>query len=265
MKKKFCILIPSFNAKEHEVFNTFSNIDKSYNILVVDDGSNIPFEDLFGNSLQEFRNLTIHRLNENVGIESALRLGTELIADDFEYIARLDIGDKSSPERFEKQVSYLDENPECVLVGAWARFINTSGVVQFISRLPEEDNEIRKKMFINNMFVHPVVMMRCDAIVKCGGYRRKYISCEDYDLFFRIMSFGKVKNLPEELIDYEVNFSSISSNKRNIQVMNRLRIIVANFSFFKYGFYPYYGLLRNTLMLLINRNTTTRIRTLIGR
>lgn len=265
MKKKFCILIPSFNSKEHEVINTFSKINENYNILVVDDGSDIPFEDSFGFLLNKFKNLRVHRLNKNVGIETALRLGTELVADEFEYIARLDIGDKSPSDRFEKQFRYLDNNPECVLVGAWARFVDTSGDVQFISKVPVNDNEIRKKMFINNMFIHPVVMMRCDALIKCGGYRKKYISCEDYDLFFRIMMHGKVKNLPEELIDYEINFSSISSKKRNTQVINRLKIILANFSFVKHGIYPYYGLLRNLLMLFISRDVTTKIRKFIGR
>ncbi|HGU2203596.1 TPA: glycosyl transferase family 2, partial [Escherichia coli] len=106
------------------------------------------------------------------------------------------------------------ENPDCVLVGTWGRFIDIDGKELFISKLPVEDANIRKKMHLNNMFIHPSVMMRSDSLIKVGGYQGIYKSCEDYDLFFRLMSIGKVHNLPEVLINYEVNFLSISSLKR---------------------------------------------------
>ena len=40
-----------------------------------------------------------------------------------EYIARVDVDDPSEPERFEKQVAYMDEHPEVSVCGVWQRSI----------------------------------------------------------------------------------------------------------------------------------------------
>lgn len=265
MKRKFCILIPTYNASLVEVEKTFLNIPLDTHILVVDDGSVISFRELAGDLLVKYKNLNIIRHEKNRGIEEALEYGFDKIHRQYHYIARIDIGDSSPGERYDKQVRFLDNNPDYVMVGAWANFVDAAGEIQFVSKLPVSDSEIRHKMFINNMFIHPVVMMRSEIVLKAGGYRKKFISCEDYDLFFRMMNYGKVKNLPEVLINYEINSFSISSKKRKLQVINRIRLIINNFKFYKFGFYPYYGLIRNLLMLVISRNATTKIRKILKR
>lgn len=108
---------------------------------------------------------------------------------------------------------------------------------------------LEKKMHLNNMFIHPSVMMRSDSLIKVGGYQGIYKSCEDYDLFFRLMSIGKVHNLPEVLINYEVNFLSISSLKRKTQIKNRLKLQLKYFKIIKFGFFPIYGIFRTLAIL----------------
>lgn len=262
---KFAILIPTFNDNLDSIKKTFSGIPLDANILVIDDGSKLPFQVLTSQLLSGFKNLKIKRLDVNKGIENALNIGSRILANEYQYIARLDIGDYGPSYRFEKQVEYLEKNPTCVLVGAWGRFIDVEGNELYISKLPVDDYDIRKKMYLNNMFIHPSVMMRSDSLIKVGGYQGIYNSCEDYDLFFRLMSVGQVHNLPEVLINYEVNFSSISSRKRKTQIVNRLKLQLKYFKIITFGIYPIYGIFRTMAILFLSRENTNYIRKLLKR
>lgn len=258
--KKYAILIPSYNSQLNDIIKTFADIPVNSDIFVIDDGSVIPFEEVIGASLNDFQNLKILRLDVNCGIEDALNKGLEYIIDNYEFVARLDIGDTCQPDRYLQQSKFLSENKDYSIIGCWASFYNEKGQYLFENKMPVSDEEIRKKMFINNMFVHPSVMMRCASIKKTGVYSKKYPACEDYDLFFRLLSVGKGMNMPQPWVHYEVNSQSISSTKRKKQVRNRLKIIFKYFKFYEYGIYPYYGLVRNLILLFMNRNISTILR-----
>lgn len=253
----YVIVIPTYNNNLEDIKKTFSCFDKLAHIFVIDDGSEIPFHEVIGHYLDSYKNLNILTFDENKGIEQALIAGIEATIDKFTYIARMDIGDISSKDRFLKQKEFLDKNNDYVIVGTWTEFQNESGQTEFIHKTPVDDKEIKKMMYKNNMFVHPSVMIRSSALKKSGNYSNRYKACEDYELFFRLLQVGKGHNLPEVLTIYEVNYNSISSKKRNLQITNRIRVIAKNFRFFTYGFYPYYGLIRSVIMLCITRKQST--------
>jgi hypothetical protein len=71
----------------------------------------------------------------------------------------------------------------------------------------------------------------------------------------------RIENYPEVLLDYVVSTESISSTKRKEQVMSRIKIIFDNFYF---GFYPIYGLIRNSFLLLLSRNVANKIKQIIS-
>ncbi|HCT9404912.1 TPA: glycosyltransferase [Raoultella ornithinolytica] len=254
---KYAILIPSYNSTVSEINSTFMQLPINVPIYVIDDGSEIPFEVQAKHVLTNFPLLNIIRFEKNKGIEHALNAGLDLIIENFTYVARIDIGDSCSPERFIEQIKFMEENKDYSIVGCWASFYNENKDFLFVKKMPLQDKNIRRYMYINNAFVHPSVMMRCSSVKAVGGYGYKYAACEDYDLFFRLMHVGKVKNFDKAWVNYEVSSKSISSLKRKIQVKNRIKIIVANFTFIENGIYPYYGLSRNIIMYFIGRNITT--------
>ncbi|WP_374170977.1 glycosyltransferase [Klebsiella variicola subsp. variicola] len=268
--KKCVILIPSYESSSEDLIKTIESLPLEHDIFFVDDGSQQSLEKTLMTIYSEDNkfykyNIKVLTLSSNQGIERALAAGIKSVANHYEYIARMDVGDVQKEGKIAKQIFFLDHNSDYVIVGTWADFINKKGDVLFTSQLPTDDISIRKKMFINNMFVHPSVVMRSSAVLRVGNYSDKFKACEDYDLFFRLLNIGKGYNLPISLLNYEVSPGSISSLKRNIQVINRIRIILDNFRFKKYGFYPYYGLLRNIIMLLVGRNITTYLRKILGR
>ncbi|GGF00334.1 glycosyltransferase [Pseudoalteromonas gelatinilytica] len=253
-----CYLIPYYNALD-ELHVSLRSLVESIDVVIVDDGSDIPLHTVLDVSLYNF-DITIITAPRNGGIERALNIGLEHAYGKYEYVARLDCGDLSLPNRIKKQLKFLSENSEYVLVGSWARFVDERYELLFINELPSENESIKKKMFLNNMFMHPSVLMRLSVVQEVDGYPENRKAAEDYALFFKLMKRGKVANLPEALIDYVVAEGSISSQKRTLQVLNRLKVIIDNKSL---NFFCVYGVIRTLIILAIPRKATTYLRKLI--
>ena len=129
------------------------------------------------------------------------------------YIARMDADDISLPERFQKQVTFLENNPEISMVGAQIDFINEKNEIigEKIGALEHE--EIVNKITSQIQLFHPVIMFRNHQNIK---YREKFIYCEDYDLYLNLITQGKkLANMNEKLLHYRILESSISRKGDN--------------------------------------------------
>ncbi len=136
--------------------------------------------------------------NLNIGLENATG----------KYIARMDADDISTPDRFQKQVNFLEKNPQTFLVGSQVQCIDESGDETKILRAPGENKTIRKKMLKNISLFHPVIMFRNIPEIH---YREKMLYCEDYDLYFRLMLGNyKFANIKRSLLKYRILDNSIS-------------------------------------------------------
>ena len=114
------------------------------------------------------------------------------------YVARMDADDISLPERFQKQVIFLENNPEISMVGAQIDFINEKNEIigEKIGALEHE--EIVNKITSQIQLFHPVIMFRKDQNIQ---YREKFIYCEDYDLYLNLITQGKkLANINEKLL-----------------------------------------------------------------
>lgn len=224
-------------------------------ILIVDDGSSEKPDQQEIETFYKNGNVFIKLLETNVGIENALNAGLSFIeSKDYKYIGRLDCGDLNLPNKYRKQLEYLEQNPETFLLGTWADMVDMEGNLLYTLEHPTADTEIKNRMYLNSMFVHPTVIFRKEILNLVGKYPTKYKAAEDYAYFFEISKKLKVENLPEALLLYKMDPNSISSTKRKSQVKNRIKIILHHFYF---GFYPLYGLVRNVLLLFMSRNLTT--------
>ena len=73
--------------------------------------------------------------------------------------------------------------------------------------------------------VHPVCMMRADAVRKIGAYREHYNNSEDLDLFLRLAEVGRIANLPELLLKYRRHPESVSHQKYENQWKLKKQIV----------------------------------------
>lgn len=193
-------------------------------ILICDDGST----DRTGEILQRHTDgdCRIHLVREGkIGLVNAI---TRLIATARgEFIARMDGDDVAHPERIEREVSWLDNHPETVLVGAQCQDIDPFGIELTYYDLPRTHEEIDEELLRGNggAIRQPSCMFRRQAYDAVGGYRREFECSEDTDLFLRLAEVGRVENLPDVLLRYRIHPKSINHARRHVQLAVKSEIV----------------------------------------
>jgi glycosyltransferase involved in cell wall biosynthesis len=226
----FCLLIPYYNNLPGLISSLKSIVYDSlaYALLIVDDGSRQPLlkEDIIP-YLPQPLSLTILRLGENQGITRALNTGLRWLEEKqyCRYIARLDCGDLCAPERFGRQVQYLDAHPKVALLGTWCIFKNFRTGESYRYITPTEYRDILKEMHFRNVFIHPTVMWRAGTTQEIGVYPEDFPHAEDYGFFYEIISRAEATVLPAELVICEINPQGISLHYRKEQLNSRIKVI----------------------------------------
>lgn len=136
-------------------------------------------------------------------------------------VARLDADDICGPERFSRQVAFLDEHPDHGLVGSQASAIDETGrrVPRLDAPVPCAHDDIIAALPRYSPFFHPAVIVRRDMVIAVGGYREAYRDAEDYDLWLRLAEVTRLANLPESLLRYRWHLGQTSS--RNMAAQGR--------------------------------------------
>ena len=172
-----------------------------FEFLIIDDGST-------DGTSGYLRGLTDPRIrvvrNEsNLGLTRSLKRGIELARGRF--IARLDADDIALPRRLERQVRFLEEQTGVAILGSGCVLMDETGKSIALQRQPESDLAIRWTSLLANPFVHSTVMLRRQVLLKHElNYDAAYETSQDYDLWTRLLRYGKGANLPEALIRYRV-------------------------------------------------------------
>lgn len=227
MNKLIC-LIPHYNNPQG-LARSLASIgrDEACDVLVVDDGSTRqPLDEAAARAAFVARG-EVHflRLPQNRGIEHALNAGLAWITEKgYEFVARLDCGDENLPDRFARQLAFLEEYPDVMLLGGAASMVDAEGVEQFVLRHPGHYRAIWWAMKRNSPFIHPTVMFRTEALKTTGFYPTDVPAAEDYALFWSFTKVFPVANLPDVLIRYELDPNGISLSRRKRQLQSRLKL-----------------------------------------
>ncbi|MDR0228183.1 MAG: glycosyltransferase [Flavobacteriaceae bacterium] len=257
--KNIILLIPHYNNLMglKESIKSINKECELVDILVIDDGSNSKLDE---ESLQSIYDGNLFVINNRVnrGIENVLNDGIAFsIEKNYKYIARLDCGDISLNDRFAKQYRFLEENDNVDIVGAHVSCVNEEGAFLYNLHMPLDNETIKKRMYLNAMLIHPTIFFRTSIVKEIGGYPIDYKSAEDYAFFFKMLRKYNFANIDEVLVQIEINPNGISSQNRDRQVKNRIKLIKENFYV---GFYPIYGLIRSLILLYIPQKIIGKIK-----
>jgi Glycosyl transferase family 2 len=196
------VLLPVYNCAEYVGAAIESLLAQSFDdfeLIIIDDGST----DSTPHLLKDVNDPRIRLFTQsNRGLAATLNTGFELARGT--YIARQDADDLSLPERFARQVAYLDAHPDCALVGTWAEIWVGDKRTERAHRHPSDNMNIQYGLLFNNPFVHSSVMLRKSALDQIGGYSTDPARqpSEDYELWSRIARSFEVANIPELLTIY---------------------------------------------------------------
>ncbi|MBI5759479.1 MAG: glycosyltransferase family 2 protein [Planctomycetales bacterium] len=117
-------------------------------------------------------------------------------------MARMDDDDVSLPERFARQVEFLQGHPEVDVLGTAAEYVDQSGRSLGIVRRPESHADLAREIYHNVPVLHPTVMMRREVLDELGGYHPGLRRAQDHDLWFRAYRRFTFRNLSEPLLRY---------------------------------------------------------------
>lgn len=202
------VILPYFNAEntlaaavESMLNQTFS----SFEILLVNNNStdnSFSIAKSFADKDSRIRLL----IEKDQGVDHAMNCGLENSRGRF--IARMDADDISHPERLEKQVRFLEENPETGLVGSYVKYVSrdtgTDGFRRFVNWVNSfhTSEEIELYRFVEIPVVNPTIMFRRELFEKLGGCRQGDFP-EDYEMQLRFLDAGvKMAKLPELLLEW---------------------------------------------------------------
>ncbi len=133
--------------------------------------------------------------------------GLELIFRDYpniQYITFQDADDFSSLDRVEKQVKFLDKNPQYGMVGCRYTQIKEDGSLIQKVDLPLDNYTIKSMHWTYNRICGAAIMVRKEILEKTGFYDLEFMECWDMELENRIMQITNVCNLPDYLYHYRL-------------------------------------------------------------
>ena len=139
-------------------------------------------------------------LEKNSGLGEALRIGVLNCSN--KLVARMDTDDIARNDRFEKQIKFMDENPDIDLVGSWiSEFEDNPNEIISYRQLPTKHDDIYKFGQFRCPVNHMTVMYRKSAVLNAGNYQT-FKNIEDYYLWGRMLKNGaKFANIPECLVN----------------------------------------------------------------
>ena len=175
--------------------SVFSQTLPPNEVILVEDG---PLTDELYDAIAKYPQLKTVKLAKNGGLGKALNEGLKHCS--FDIVVRMDSDDISKPNRFEKQVSYLEQHKEIDVVSAWLEeFIDDISNIVTIKKLPEYDEEIKTLARKRSPINHAVSAFRKSSVEKAGGYIH-FPLFEDYYLWARMINNGcKFYNIQESL------------------------------------------------------------------
>jgi len=203
------IVIPVFNGWPYIEDCVNSILDQTYQdfkLLIINDGST-DYTTQYLTSLKDSRIEVIHK--KNTGVIDSMNIGFQEVKS--KYLARVDADDIVHPQKFEKQISFIEKNPECILVGTDAVHMSEDKKkTGWRVKMPSSHEAIENALFSRkSAIIQPTMVCRSSCIHEIGGYRMEAWP-EDYDLYFRLLGQGRFANINECLYYIRLHPNSIT-------------------------------------------------------
>ncbi|MCS7093307.1 MAG: glycosyltransferase [Patescibacteria group bacterium] len=226
MKKKplVSVIMPVYNAEKflsQAIESILNQTYKNFEFIIIDDYSTDNSKEILKTYLKRDKRIKVFFNRKNLGIEKVLMKTKKIFRG--KYYARMDADDISRKDRLEKQIDFLENNPDYVIVGSNIRIIDENNKILGLRKYPETHQEIVDYLYLGNPFAHPSVCLKADVLKK-EFYNEKFKNAEDYYLWWRILKLGKGLNLQDYLVDYRFHSNQIKLKQLKNQLKASIQI-----------------------------------------
>ena len=190
------IIIPCYNAEKTIIYSLDSILKQhydNYEIIIVDDGSNDATYRVTQNYQMAHPSKNIRLFSfDHRGVAHARNKGLDMATG--EIIAFIDADDTWLPHKLQMQVQFLQTNPDVDMIFGDIRFLQNGKLSNDSLSMMQEQAE--RPTLLQLIKHRPIplstVAIRRSSIRKVGNFDCELESCEDYDLWYRLLASGVI-------------------------------------------------------------------------
>lgn len=224
-KTRITVLMAIYNCADtlrEALDSLLAQTYKQFKVILCDDCSTDNTAQVAEEYVEQYSDIfTLIHNSENLKLAASLNHCLEYA--DTEYVARMDGDDISKPERFQKEIEFLDAHPEYALVSCAMECFDESGTWG-IQRKPREP--MKTDFATDSPFCHAPSMMRRLALIDVGKYtvRDDLKRGQDYYLWHKFYCKGyKGYNLQEPYYRMRDDKKATFRRGYNLNYFNRIK------------------------------------------
>ncbi len=165
-----------------------------YELIVVDDGST----EETGDRLRQYGERLTVLTQRRGGVSAARNLGACRALG--KYLAFLDSDDLWHPRKLQRQLDFMERNPEVEICQTDEIWIRNGTRVNPRNRHRKPSGDVFRASLELCLVSPSAVMMRRELFERVGGFDESLPVCEDYDLWLRIARDTEIPLIPEALV-----------------------------------------------------------------
>lgn len=214
------VVIPNYNHTRfisEAIHSVLAQTYRSFEIIVVDDGSTDNCREV----VACFGNQVCYIWQENQGLAGARNTGIRAARG--ELIGLLDADDQWIPGYLETMVSLATQHPKAAVYYCCAQGMDVDGhdLPQIFGGPVLSPEMMYPTLLRANYLIPSTILIRRSVIMAAGLFDQKLRSCEDWDLWLRILPGKVIVGTSERLVRYRLHGSSLSTNPTGMQQATR--------------------------------------------
>ena len=205
-----CVYNTPIEYLKEAVNSILNQTHANFEYFIVDDGSDT---DLYTDEIFSDKRIKIIRLQKNSGPAAARNVAFDMAKG--KYVAIMDSDDVSLPNRFERQIAFMEDNTDVAACGSWFTYFGDKS--NEVERNIDDNEYYRACLLFGNYptLIYPSVMLRRSSLeehsIRLDERLRKG---EDYKMWVQLSRFGRCTNIHECLFRYRVHMNQTSQKLR---------------------------------------------------
>jgi hypothetical protein len=223
-RPKVSVILPVYKMEDFvgkAIESILSQTFRDFELIIISEYGNTLASEKVIDSFFDPR-IRVVKNKERLGLEKSLNLAIELSKG--EYVANMNADDTSFPQRLEKQVGFLEKNPDVGVLGSTTYAYYESSGRRVLTRPETLPDAVSWLLLFNCALAAPSVMIRRKILREIGFFDPNHKYCEDYDFWARASHITKLANLSEPLIEYRIHPSSITFENSEAQQINAMAV-----------------------------------------
>ncbi|MFP4052901.1 MAG: glycosyltransferase family 2 protein [Phycisphaerae bacterium] len=220
------VILPAYNAERTAtaaIESVRAQTFDDWELIVVDDGSSDRTWQIVSQATADRTNERAIHLPENRGLAAARNVA--LAEARGEWIALLDADDTWTPDKLQRCMDYLAENPHLKIVYTPMAPVREDGTPMKGHSKPCHAGWLTEKLFLS-IFVHdPAAVLHREVVDRCGGFDESLRVSIGHEFWLRVSTQFEFGLIDEPLAYRGWSEKSLTRSKRSRSNKHKVRVL----------------------------------------